>query len=539
MSRLAAVDVGTNSVLLLVAERGVDGVLRPVREEAEITRLGRGVDRSGVLSAEGLETTLEVLGRFAEMARRSGARALVVTATSAARDASNGAEFLARARERTGATVEILPGDEEARLSYLAVAQDFAADAGEAGLLAIDVGGGSTEFVHGQGRTVLFRRSLDIGSVRLTERCIHTDPPPERRAGRGPRRRARRSGHAARLPPRRPGGGRRGHRHQPLRHRPRHRAVRRLARARRLALGGRRGLGAGPALRRAPGRPARGCPGSSRSGPTCCPPGRSSSRPRSATSARRGHGSRTAGSAGESCSTDGSRSDDRADSRGTADDGPLADPRRGVRARGPHLHQLHQLPRPLPGARGAHPDRGWARHRPRAGRRAPDGVHRRLHRGRAARRLHRRPLPATLRARSQHLPLEPGHARERAGLELRLPPLRPRPGGRGRGRIRHRLTGAHRRLLSAEPPHAGALDLLRRHPGGLGAGVRPRRLAGQRLLLADRLLRRRRSRDDRRGAGVAGPRAAPGCQRGGGAHRRRRCPWPRGCASSGTTATTG
>jgi len=179
MSRLAAVDVGTNSVLLLVAERGDDGVLRPVREEAEITRLGRGVDRSGMLSAEGLETTLEVLGRFAEMARRSGARALVVTATSAARDASNGAEFLARARERTGATVEILPGDEEARLSYLAVAQDFAAGAGEAGLLAIDVGGGSTEFVHGQGRTVLFRRSLDIGSVRLTERCIHTDPPPD------------------------------------------------------------------------------------------------------------------------------------------------------------------------------------------------------------------------------------------------------------------------------------------------------------------------------------------------------------------------
>ncbi len=179
MSRLAAVDVGTNSVLLLVAERGADGALHPVREEAEITRLGRGVDRTGVLSAEGQEATLEVLGRFADLARRSGARAIVVTATSAARDARNGSEFLARARERTGATVEILPGDEEARLSYLAVAQDFAAGAGEAGLLAIDVGGGSTEFVHGQGRTVRFRTSLDIGSVRLTERCVRSDPPSE------------------------------------------------------------------------------------------------------------------------------------------------------------------------------------------------------------------------------------------------------------------------------------------------------------------------------------------------------------------------
>jgi len=177
MSRLAAVDVGTNSVLLLVAERGADGVVRPVREEADITRLGRGVDRSGLLSPEGIEATLEVLARFAALARRDGASALVVTATSAARDARNGSEFLDRARERTGASVEILSGDEEARLSYLAVAQDFATEAGEAGLVAIDVGGGSTELVHGRGKQVLFRRSLDIGSVRLTERCVRTDPP--------------------------------------------------------------------------------------------------------------------------------------------------------------------------------------------------------------------------------------------------------------------------------------------------------------------------------------------------------------------------
>jgi len=177
MSRLAAVDVGTNSVLLLVAERGRDGVLRPVREEADITRLGRGVDRTGALSSEGMQATLDVLARFAALARQDGARALVVTATSAARDARNGSEFLDRARERTGAKVEILTGDEEARLSYLAVAQDFGTEAGESGLLAIDVGGGSTEFVHGRGRQVLFRKSLDIGSVRLTERCVRSDPP--------------------------------------------------------------------------------------------------------------------------------------------------------------------------------------------------------------------------------------------------------------------------------------------------------------------------------------------------------------------------
>jgi exopolyphosphatase/guanosine-5'-triphosphate,3'-diphosphate pyrophosphatase len=177
LKRAGAIDIGTNSVLLLVAERGVDGRLSPVREEAEITRLGRGVDRTGVLSAEGMEATLAVLARFAAQARESGALRLVVTATSAARDARNGEEFLRGARERAGAEVEVLSGDEEARLGYLAVASEFAGRAGPAGLLAIDVGGGSTEFVHGLGTTVRYRASLDIGSVRLTERCIHADPP--------------------------------------------------------------------------------------------------------------------------------------------------------------------------------------------------------------------------------------------------------------------------------------------------------------------------------------------------------------------------
>lgn len=177
LKRLASVDIGTNSVLLLVAEKGPDGRLSPVREEAEITRLGRGVDRSGLLSPEGMEATLAVLGRFAGLAREAGAQRLVVTATSAAREARNGQEFLRDARERTGTTVEILSGEEEARLGYLAVAADFADRAGPGGLLAIDVGGGSTEFVHGDGSTVRYRTSLDIGSVRLTERCVRSDPP--------------------------------------------------------------------------------------------------------------------------------------------------------------------------------------------------------------------------------------------------------------------------------------------------------------------------------------------------------------------------
>jgi exopolyphosphatase/guanosine-5'-triphosphate,3'-diphosphate pyrophosphatase len=178
MARYAAIDVGTNTVLLLVAERAVSG-FSAVAEHGAITRLGKGVDATRRLLPEAMERTLEAVGRFADEARALGAVGLAVTATSAARDALNGVEFLAAASERAGVEVEILSGEEEAQLSYLAVSQDFAAEAGERELVAIDIGGGSTEFIFGHGPTVRFHESLNIGSVRLTERCIQSDPPSE------------------------------------------------------------------------------------------------------------------------------------------------------------------------------------------------------------------------------------------------------------------------------------------------------------------------------------------------------------------------
>lgn len=176
MARYAAIDVGTNTVLLLVAEETPSG-FRAVAERGAITRLGKGVDASRELAPEAMENTLVTLAAFAQEARALGAAGLVVTATSAARDARNGAEFLAAARERAGVEVEVLSGDEEARLSYLAVSRDFAAEAGERELVALDIGGGSTEFIFGTGSAVRFHKSLDVGSVRLTERCVRTDPP--------------------------------------------------------------------------------------------------------------------------------------------------------------------------------------------------------------------------------------------------------------------------------------------------------------------------------------------------------------------------
>ena len=176
MARYAAIDVGTNTVLLVVAERTPSG-FRMVAERGAITRLGKGVDASRRLLPEAMARTLETVGRFADEARALGAVGLAVTATSAARDADNGAGFLEAARIRAGVPVEILSGEEEAQLSYLAVANDFAAEASTRELVAIDIGGGSTEFIFGRGPTVRFHTSLNIGSVRLTERCVRSDPP--------------------------------------------------------------------------------------------------------------------------------------------------------------------------------------------------------------------------------------------------------------------------------------------------------------------------------------------------------------------------
>jgi len=178
MARYAAIDVGTNTVLLLVAERTPSG-FSAVAELGAITRLGKGVDATRRLAPDAIERTLEAVGRFAAEARSLGVAGLAVSATSAARDALNGAEFLSAARARAGVEVEILSGEEEARLSYLAVSNDFAEEAGERELVAIDIGGGSTEFIFGHGPKVRFHTSINVGSVRLTERCIRSDPPSE------------------------------------------------------------------------------------------------------------------------------------------------------------------------------------------------------------------------------------------------------------------------------------------------------------------------------------------------------------------------
>jgi len=178
--RFAAIDVGTNTVLLLVAERRGPGFV-PVVERARITRLGRGVDRSGALEPAAIAETVATLAEFAGEARALGARAIACVATSAARDARNGADFFAASRAAAGLAPEVVSGEEEARLVYGSAWRDFGLGGGPglpAGLplAVLDVGGGSTEFTWGDGPEPRGRQSLQLGAVRLTERHPAGDP---------------------------------------------------------------------------------------------------------------------------------------------------------------------------------------------------------------------------------------------------------------------------------------------------------------------------------------------------------------------------
>jgi exopolyphosphatase / guanosine-5'-triphosphate,3'-diphosphate pyrophosphatase len=173
--RVATIDVGTNTVLLLVAEARGRGAVA-LAERAEITRLGRGVDATGRLDPAAIEETVRVVASYAAEARRLGADAVDCVATSAARDAANGEEFFGAVRAAAGLTPRIVSGDEEARLVWTSAWRDFGGGAAAAGLAVLDVGGGSTEFTFGDGPSPRGRRSLQVGAVRLTERHVDSDP---------------------------------------------------------------------------------------------------------------------------------------------------------------------------------------------------------------------------------------------------------------------------------------------------------------------------------------------------------------------------
>ena len=168
---VAAIDIGTNSVRLLVTDaRG-----RELSRQMHITRLGQGVDVTGSLHADAIARTVEVLSRYRQEIARHHVSRVRASATSAARDAKNSALFFDAAEHALGHRPELLPGEEEARLSFLG-ATDGLARAAPGPYLVIDIGGGSTELVLGQDRPEQLI-SVNMGCVRLTERHLHDDPP--------------------------------------------------------------------------------------------------------------------------------------------------------------------------------------------------------------------------------------------------------------------------------------------------------------------------------------------------------------------------
>jgi exopolyphosphatase/guanosine-5'-triphosphate,3'-diphosphate pyrophosphatase len=177
VTRVAALDCGTNSLRLLIADVDGDGLSDVVRR-MEIVRLGEGVDRTGRLSEAALGRTFGVLDSYAEQIRSLGVERVRMVATSATRDAANRSVFVAGVQERIGVEPDVVSGDGEAALSFEGATRELRGTAAFAApYLVVDIGGGSTELVLGDDSGPRAARSIDIGCVRMTERHLHDDPP--------------------------------------------------------------------------------------------------------------------------------------------------------------------------------------------------------------------------------------------------------------------------------------------------------------------------------------------------------------------------
>jgi len=178
---LAGIDIGTNTLRLLIAELG-PALYREIGSDRRITRLGQDLDRAGVLSREARERSIETLADFSATVKKHAVRQVDAAGTSALRKASNSREFITEVKQRTGLDIRVIPGEEEARLTLLGVSQALRnTSPGEksplSSALVLDIGGGSTEVIitHPGGEPIA--TSLPLGAVYLTERFIHHDPP--------------------------------------------------------------------------------------------------------------------------------------------------------------------------------------------------------------------------------------------------------------------------------------------------------------------------------------------------------------------------
>lgn len=175
--RVAAIDIGTNSIRLLKAEIE-DGQLMSGPKALNMTRIGEGVNETGVLSEAGMQRSVDALIEFEAEAKSWGAQKIFALATSAVRDAGNREEFLSRVKDACGLEIEVISGEQEAKIGFLGVlagVEDL-----EGSVLVIDVGGGSTELIVGDANGITFAHSANVGAVRMTGKHITTDPLADR-----------------------------------------------------------------------------------------------------------------------------------------------------------------------------------------------------------------------------------------------------------------------------------------------------------------------------------------------------------------------
>lgn len=176
--RLAGIDIGTLTCRLLIADVQPRQPLKALHSDRRILRLGEGVDRSSRLNSAAMGRVLTCLQEWQAVIDTHQVDGMTVVATSAVRDADNRDEFVGRVRHETGFDVEVLAGDEEARRTLLGIRSGLSAEVDE--VLALDIGGGSTEFILHRRGTQPLVRSIDLGVVRLCERVLHNDPPTQR-----------------------------------------------------------------------------------------------------------------------------------------------------------------------------------------------------------------------------------------------------------------------------------------------------------------------------------------------------------------------
>ncbi|MCL2498787.1 MAG: Ppx/GppA family phosphatase [Defluviitaleaceae bacterium] len=172
---VAVIDVGSNSIKYILGGLNTDGTLKTIADENDIARLGEGLRETGVISPEAMERNIAAISVFANKARDAGADEIRCVGTMALRNAGNTADFIRRVKDTADITLSVIPGEEEARLSYMAVLSGLGA-VGDGGVAVFDTGGGSTEFVFGEGDEIKKRFSIDLGAIRITEKHFTSDP---------------------------------------------------------------------------------------------------------------------------------------------------------------------------------------------------------------------------------------------------------------------------------------------------------------------------------------------------------------------------